>query len=159
MQAASKAELEEARRLWEESGLTIDAICAQVGRSAPWLYDQARRGGWTKRTRKREMVAPPKLKGSLNGVRTTLGGKPVLSAAGWDARHREDEQQHDQMLYGALLPHVRLLRRRGYGITVDPAPGMFRVGNTVMNGPSLQRIAEREARLLRDNSPPIVAKY
>lgn len=155
---ASQAELEEAKRLWEESGLTIDGICAMVGRSSPWLYDHARRLGWAKRTRKREKITK-RLKSSTKGVRTTLGGKPVLSAAGWDAVHRKEEQAHDRALYEDLLPYVRFLRQRGYGITVEPAKGMFRVGNTVMDGAELKRIAEREMRVLRDNSQPIVAKY
>lgn len=162
---ASKAELEEAKRLWEESGLTIDGICAQVGRSAPWLYWHAQQGGWLKREIKR---LPSRQKGSPMhvhrlvrkvGDRLTSGGKPVLSAAGWDAMHRAEEQAHDRALYQGLLPYVRFLRRRGYGITVEPAKGMFRVGNTVMDGAELKRIAEREARVLRDKSQRAVAKY
>lgn len=158
MQRASNEQIEEAKRLWEGSGLTIDGICAKVGRSAPWLYWQAQHGAWTKRTQQPKR-ASIRLKGSLHGVRTTLGGKPMLSAAGWDARHREEEQAHDRMLYQGLLPYVRFLRRRGYGVTVEPTMGMFRVGNTVMDGATLRRIAEREMRVLRDRSQRVVAKY
>jgi len=149
---ASSDQIAGARRLWEDSGLTIDEICVKVGRSAPWLYYHARKDGWLARKTRRMVRLERKLKVDAlpKNVRRTTGGKPMLSSAGWAAKHRQDEAASEAELYGALLPHVRFLRRHGYAVHIED--GRFRVGNKLLTAAELVAFAQREMRVLRDKN-------
>lgn len=58
---------------------------------------------------------------------------------------RDPRPDPETALYGALLPDVRFLRQRGFGIHREG--DRFRVGNRLMAAPTLKRLAARERRL------------
>lgn len=57
----------------------------------------------------------------------------------------EDDPNHEQRIYGALLPDVQWLRHRGWVITCERKG--VRVGNRLMDVAEVQAIAARERRL------------
>jgi hypothetical protein len=56
------------------------------------------------------------------------------------------DSENEKLLYGRLLPDVRLLRQRGFGVHMEG--DRYRVGNRLMGARRLQSIAARERRLM-----------
>jgi hypothetical protein len=56
--------------------------------------------------------------------------------------------ENERLLYGALLPDVRFLRQRGFGVHREG--DRYRVGNRLMEAGQLKRIAARERRLVAE---------
>lgn len=52
----------------------------------------------------------------------------------------------ERVLYGALMPDVTFLRRRGFGVHREE--NGFRVGNRLVDADALKAIAARERRLI-----------
>ena len=79
---------------------------------------------------------------------------PSRDAAGEECRRfvlfdhrlaRQPGPQNEALLYGPLLPDVRFLRQRGFGVHMEG--DRYRVGNRLMDAGQLKRIAARERRL------------
>ena len=62
--------------------------------------------------------------------------------------------ENERLLYGPLLPDVRFLRQRGFGVHREG--DRYRVGNRLMDGGQLRGVAARERRLMAKR--PLVAK-
>jgi hypothetical protein len=61
-------------------------------------------------------------------------------------RGAEPASDNEKRLYGALLPEVVFLRRRGFGVHCEG--DLFRVGNRLLDTDGLLAIAARERRLV-----------
>jgi len=61
-------------------------------------------------------------------------------------RRVEPASDNEKLLYGALLPEVVFLRRRGFGVHCERE--LFRVGNRLLDAEGLLAVAARERRLV-----------
>lgn len=59
---------------------------------------------------------------------------------------REEAAARERALYGELLADMRFLRQRAFFVHAEP--GGFRLGNRLVDGAELRRVAGRERRLL-----------
>jgi len=57
----------------------------------------------------------------------------------------DSHSDNERALYGALLPDIVLLRRRGFGVHCEGA--LFRVGNRLLDAEAVRAVAARERRL------------
>ncbi|MFI5001059.1 MAG: hypothetical protein ACHQK9_14370 [Reyranellales bacterium] len=84
---------------------------------------------------------PPVAPGVGTGCRrrgpaaSPFGRRPTLSA----------DSDNEIRLYGDLLPDVKFLRRRGFGLHMEGR--LYRVGNRLMGAAELKEVAARERRL------------
>jgi hypothetical protein len=61
-------------------------------------------------------------------------------------RWADAASDNEKLLYGALLPEVVFLRRRGFGVHCEG--DLFRVGSRLLDAEGLLAVAARERRLL-----------
>ena len=86
---------------------------------------------------KRFPAAIPARKAAGEGRRFVLFGlRPAAAPDG----------ENEWLLYGPLLPDVRFLRRRGFGVHMEG--DRYRVGNRLMTAGRLRGVAARERRLV-----------
>ena len=66
------------------------------------------------------------------------------------ARLRREVVAREAALYGSRFDDAVFLRRRGFSVHVEDTRGRrrFRLGNRLVSGPELSRVARRERRLL-----------
>jgi hypothetical protein len=78
----------------------------------------------------------------LSGPSSTPLPRPTPLPGRW----ADPASDNEKLLYGALLPEVVFLRRRGFGVHCEGE--RFRVGSRLLDAGGLLAVAARERRLL-----------